>query len=450
MKKLLVIGAGRSASTMIKYLLDNAEKEDWKIKIADFNYELALEKVGNHPRGIAIAFNATDPVQRELEVAWADLVISLLPFDMHVPVARDCVKLKTHLITASYVSDEMAQLNEAAWEADVILMNELGADPGIDHLSGMEMADRIRQKGGIITAFRSYCGALVAPESNNLWGYKFTWAPRNIILSGQGGMARYMKKGAVRYIPYYRLFDQVDQLHFPGIGDFEAYANRDSLKYRIPYGMEKVPTMYRATIRNVGYCHTWSALVRIGLTDDTFAIHNASDMSWSDFVFSFISEKSGLSREQSLAAFLGLSENHPVVEKLLALGLLSDQKVGANGTPAQILQNLLEDKWRFLQDDVDMLLMQHQIDFQLNGREERLVSSMVVKGESHLHTAISKTVGLPAAIGAKLILSGKIPQRGVQIPTFRELYLPLLDELETFGIKFEEEEIILAEKIGQN
>jgi saccharopine dehydrogenase-like NADP-dependent oxidoreductase len=429
---------------MIQYLLDHAASGDWEVVVGDMQESLAIEKVGGHPRGRAIGFDAADAVSRRKEVEAADLVISLLPASMHVLVARDCLELKAHLVTASYVSEEMADLDTAAREADILCLNEIGVDPGIDHMSTMEMVERVRGLGGRIRSFRSYCGALVAPASNNEWGYKFTWAPRNVILAGQGG-ARYRSEGSIHYLPYSRLFRRLEEIEIPGIGRFEAYANRDSVKYLQLYQLEEVDTLFRATIRYPGYCKMWDAFVQMGITDGSYRIATSEGMTYRDFVFSFVNKVHGLSDRESLAFFLEEFQDGEVLLKLEKLGLLSDQRIPlVNASPAEILEHILQEKWVFLPEDVDMVVMQHQLDYELAGQQRRLVSSMVDLGQDYNHTAISRTVGLPAAIAAKHILAGNIRIRGVVIPTSGEIYAPILDELKDYGIRFIEQEFLIS------
>ncbi|MBK9451409.1 MAG: saccharopine dehydrogenase NADP-binding domain-containing protein [Bacteroidetes bacterium] len=444
MKRILVIGAGRSATTMIQYLLDHAESGNWEVVVGDMQEELALEKVGNHPRGKGIYFDATDEAVRKEQISKSDLVISLLPPTMHVLAAHDCLALKTHLVTASYVSDEMASLDAAAKAADLIFLNEVGVDPGIDHMSTMEMIERVREQGGKISSFRSYCGALVAPECKNEWGYKFTWAPRNVILAGQG-VARYRRDGAIRYLPYHRLFERIEEIEVPGTGVFDAYANRDSVKYLKLYNLEEVDTLYRATLRFPGYCQMWNAFVQMGMTDGTYRLPDSKGMTYRDFTFSFVHAQPGLSDRESLAFFLDEFQDGEVLRKLEHLDLLSDRKIELeNASPAEILEAILLEKWVFEPNDVDMVVMQHQLDYELNGIRRKLVASMVDKGRDQHHTSISRTVGLPAAIAAKHILAGNIQSRGVLIPTVKDIYAPILQELEDFDIRFTEQEFLVA------
>ncbi len=311
---------------MIQYLLDHAAAGQWEVLVGDMQEELAVAKVGGHAHGRAIRFDVNDEATRLKYITEADLVISLLPAHMHMIVAKDCLVLKTHLVTASYVSDEMAALDAAAKAADLIFLNEVGVDPGIDHMSTMEMIERVRDLGGKITSFRSYCGALVAPESVNEWGYKFTWAPRNVILAGQG-TARYRRNGTTKYLPYHRLFDRIEEVEVPGTGVFEAYANRDSVKYLKLYTLEDVGTLYRATLRYPGYCKMWNAFVQMGLTDPSYKIPNSEGMTYRDFLFSFISAQPGLTDRERLAFFLDEFQDGEVLSKLEHLGLLSEERI---------------------------------------------------------------------------------------------------------------------------
>ncbi len=309
MQKILLIGAGRSASSLIRYLLDHASECDWEITVADVSLEMAQHKTGQHPRAKALAFDMQDEAQRSTHIQAADLVISMLPATMHMPVAHDCVRYKKHLVTASYVSPAMKALHEEAKNAGIILMNEIGLDPGIDHASAMQIIDSVRDKGGEVVSFKSYCGGLVAPESNdNPWGYKFTWNPRAVVMAGQGGdaagiAAQYMENGKVKYIPYTRLFSSLETVSVGGLGKFDAYANRDSLSYINVYGLKDVQNMYRGTLRASGFCKAWNALIQLGITDDSFKISNAKNLSYADFIEAFTpssKSKIGLKKRGSL------------------------------------------------------------------------------------------------------------------------------------------------------
>ena len=272
MSNILLVGAGRSSSSLIKYLSDNSEQENWNITVADVSVEAAMQKTKGMSNIRAIQFDVNDMEQRHTEVRSADIVISMLPPDLHFLIAEDCVAMKKNMVTASYISDKIKALDKSAKDAGIILLNEMGLDPGIDHLSAMKIINEIKEKGGSILSFKSYTGGLVAPEYNdNPWGYKFTWNPRNVILAGQG-TAKYIENNEYRYVPYNRLFKQIEVLDIDGYGQYEGYPNRDSLSYRQPYGIENVPTILRGTLRSFGYCKAWKALARAVLTDDIYII----------------------------------------------------------------------------------------------------------------------------------------------------------------------------------
>ncbi len=441
MKKILVIGAGRSASSLISYLLKHSAQYNWHITVADVSLDLVLSKTENHPRSTAIVFDVNDAAQREKEIADVDIVISMLPAFMHADVAKDCVRLKKHLATASYVSDAMRELDSEARKNGIVLMNEIGLDPGIDHASAMKVIDEIKAKGGKITSFHSYCGGLVAPESNdNPWGYKFSWNPRNVILAGQG-TAQYLEKGKLKFIPYNRLYTQTNTIEVDGYGKFDAYANRDSIGYREPYGLQNIETMLRGTLRMPGYCKAWNVFVKLGLTDDTYKIHEADQLTYTQLLEAFLPNGT-TSVKDRLIDFMGEEIDEEVVQKLEWLDLFSHTSVQLKeGSPAQLLQHLLESKWLLKPDDKDMIVMQHQFEYIQNNEKQVLHSSLVVKGDDSVHTAMAKTVGLPLAITVKQILSGKLQLSGVQIPTSKVIYEPLLKELEELGIVFVEKEI---------
>lgn len=438
MKTILVIGAGRSSSALINYLLVNSESFDWQVRVGDVNLTQAEERVGANKRGTAFVFDINDQQQREMEIKGADIVVSMLPAFMHGQVAEDCVRFGKHLVTASYVSDKMKSLDAEARAKGVILLNEIGLDPGIDHMSAMQIIDDIRSKGGEMNAFYSYCGGLVAPESNdNPWGYKFSWNPRNVILAGQG-TAQYIRNGKYRYLPYQRLFSEAQSITVEGHGKFDAYANRDSLSYRAVYGLENIPTMLRGTLRHNGFCEAWNVFVQLGITDDTWKLEDSANMTYAELAAALLPEGNGTLREQ-LAKLSGVESAGSVMDMIEWTGVLSDVKIGLNNaTPAQALQKLLEDKWKLKQGDKDMVVMQHIFEYKLNGKQQKITSSLVVKGDDEVHTAMAKTVGLPAAIAIKMILNGKYSGRGVTVPVKKELYEPVLNELKEHGIVFRE------------
>ena len=440
MKKILVIGAGRSAVTLIKYLLDNSIANNWLVTVADFSIELAETAVANHENGKAIFFNVTDEIQRKSEIGNADIVISMLPASLHITVAKDCISLVKNLVTASYVSSEIADLDEHAKKAGVLLLNEIGLDPGIDHMSAMQVIDDIKDNGGELTSFKSFCGGLVHPDyDNNPWNYKFTWNPRNVVLAGQG-TAQYIKQGKYKYIPYTKLFERTEVMEVLDAGEFEGYANRDSLGYRSAYGLDDIPTLFRGTLRRKGYCKAWNMFVQLGMTDDTYKVENSESLTYRAFINLFFPYNNELSVEEKFCSYLNLSQDSEEFSKIEWLGVFTDTIVGLkDASPAQILQKICEEKWTLDTEDKDMIVMQHQFEYVKNGEQKKLNSSLLVFGDDPRYTSMAKTVGLPVAIAAKLILNGKINSTGVKIPTTKDIYIPVLKELEDNGINFVEE-----------
>ena len=440
MKKILVIGAGRSAVTLIKYLLDNAQQNNWFVTVADFSVDLAKKAVKNLEHAEAIFFDVKDEKKRKNEISDADIVISMLPAALHIIVAKDCIQFKTNLVTASYVSEEIAALDEKAKTSGIILLNEIGLDPGIDHMSAMCVIDEIKDNGGKITSFKSYCGGLVHPDfDNNPWKYKFTWNPRNVVLAGQED-AKFLENGAEKTIAYSNLFTNTEQIKILEAGSFEGYPNRDSIPYKKEYGLENILTLLRGTLRKIGYCNAWNVFVQLGMTNDSYKLENSKDISNRDFVNMFLPNINKLSSEQILCKQFKITTDDIIFKKLEWLGLFSDEKIGMkDASPAQILQNILEKKWTLDFEDKDMIVMQHQFEYLQNGEQKRLNSSLVVFGEDPRYTAMAKTVGLPVAIATKLILKGEIRSKGVKIPTAKDIYIPILKELEENGINFIEE-----------
>ncbi|UYZ64339.1 saccharopine dehydrogenase C-terminal domain-containing protein [Hymenobacter weizhouensis] len=442
--RLLLLGAGRSASALIDYLLRHAPTEDWQLTVADVQpSHLAPVLAAHAPYARAVAFDVHDETLLDALVAGADIVISMLPALWHGAVAQACLRHRRHLATASYVSEEIRALDAEARAAGVTLLMECGLDPGLDHMSAMRVLHEVRARGGRVTAFRSYCGGLLAPgsEGDNPWRYKFTWNPRNVVLAGQG-TAKYVEDGHPRYIPYQQLFARTETLEVPGYGTFEGYANRDSLSYQTPYGLEGIPTMLRGTLRRPGYCAAWHALVRLGLTDDTARLGNSADLTWAALVESYLpAGGTGPALPARLASYLGLSPTGPELERLHWLGLFTDTPVGlADATPAQLLERLLTARWALQPGDQDMIVMQHQFGYELAGQAYRATSSLVVLGDVQGPTAMAKTVGLPLGMAVRRLAQGQLPQRGVVIPTLPDLYEPILRELEQeYEIRFVEE-----------
>ena len=443
MKNILIFGAGRSSSSLIKYLLDSANKENWFITVLDSDLKSAQEKVGKHPNAECFAIDASNQEIRLKYIKDADIVISMLPAFLHIKILKDAIDCGVHVITPSYVTDEIKSLDQAAKSKDVVILNEMGLDPGIDHMSAKKIIDDIIDKGGELTGFESYTGGLVAPESdNNPWNYKFTWNPRNVVLAGQGGAAKFIQEGKYKYIPYNKLFRRTEIIDIDSYGKFEGYPNRDSLRYRSVYGLENIPTMFRGTLRKVGFCRAWNVFVQLGLTDDSYIIEGSEKMTNRDFINSFLGYNTHDSVELKLRHYLGIEQDDYVWEKLIWLGIFNDTKIGLkNATPAQMLQKILENKWSLSPDDKDMIVMWHKFNFILDNKLKEINSHMVYIGKDDQFTAMSDTVGIPVGIAAKMLLNNKIKSRGVLLPIYKDIYNPVLKELEEYGIRFKEKEL---------
>ena len=443
MKKILLIGAGRSTYSLVKYLQDHSAEYDWDLTIADQNREWAVERAGSHERSFAISLDIHNEPDLENQIERHDLVISMLPAHMHITVARNCIKHRKHMVTASYISPEMKALNQEAIEAGVIMINEIGVDPGIDHLSAMKVLDEIREQDGKMLLFESFTGGLVAPESdNNPWHYKFTWNPRNVVLAGSGGAVKFRQEGMYKYIPYHQLFRRTEIIEIEGYGRFEGYANRDSLNYRRTYGIEDIPTIYRGTLRRPGFCRAWDVFVKLGMTDDSYTLENSAQMTYRDFTNTFLAYNPTDSVELKLMHYLNIPQDSELMEKLEWIGIFDNTQIGLpNATPAQILQHILQQKWQLEPDDRDMIVMYHKFGYEVAGEKKMRESYMVTKGRNHRETAMARTVGLPVAIATHNILNGKIHTPGVQIPITPEIYRPMLAELEEYDVRFIEKEL---------
>jgi len=443
-RSILIIGAGRSASSLIKYLLDKSDEEHLEIIVADLSLASAKEKIDNHPNAKAIVLDVFEKKARQEAIQNSDIVISMLPARFHLDVAKDCVTFGKSLVTASYISKEMKALDKAVKEKGLVFMNEIGLDPGIDHMSAMQVIDRIRNNGGKLILFESFTGGLVAPESDdNLWHYKFTWNPRNVVVAGQGSAAKFIQEGKYKYIPYQKLFRRTEILNIDGYGRFEGLANRDSLKYMDAYKLHDVLTLYRGTIRKVGYSKAWNIFVQLGMTDDTYNMENTENMSYREFVNTFLPYHPHDSVELKLRSYLKIDQDDILWEKLEELDIFNSNKTFGikNGTPAQLLQKILMDKWTLKPEDKDMIVMLHKFGYELDGKKHQIESSTVVIGENQVYTAMAKTVGLPVGIATLRILNNEITTPGVQIPITKEVYEPILKELEEMGVVFTEKKV---------
>lgn len=499
MKTILLFGAGKSATVLIDYLVENAIVENWKIIVVDADLKLAQSKIGNSPLATAVSFDINDKDERAKHIRSADIVISLLPPSLHIEVAKDCVKQHKNLLTASYIDDDIRKLQPEIEKNKLLFLYEMGLDPGIDHMSAMKIIDEIHEKGAHITSFKSHCGGLVAPESDdNPWHYKISWNPRNIIMAGKSG-AHFREGGEEKKMIYEELFDAERIVEIPDIGFLCWYPNRDSLSYTTLYGLENTKTFIRTTLRHPDFMYGWKNVIDLKLTDETaqyetdgktlqevfkehmdkngfgewlnqkltdrFAetknlmenlmklmeVENEANEEGEKIPEAFMTadEKGNIEEievddvKNKAAAFVAqkMHEANLTLKQLFFLGLDDKDTMVNKGfcSPADILQFAVEKKLALRPYDKDMIVMLHQIEYTVNGQRSTVNSSLVVKGENSLRTAMAKTVGLPLGIAAKYILSGKIKLSGLHIPTHKEIYKPVLKELEEMGIKFHEE-----------
>lgn len=439
MREILIIGTGKSTPALIKHLAKNADKEQLSITLADKDLAFAKRLATANSNIKVISLDIFDDTAKKAAIAKADIVVSMLPARFHIHIAKTCLELDKNLVTASYVSKEMQALDEEVKSKGLIFMNECGLDPGLDHMSAMQIIDRIREDNGKIILFESFCGGLVAPESdNNLWNYKFTWNPRNVVLAGQGGAAEFIQEGTYKYIPYHRLFRRTEFLDVEEYGRFEAYANRNSLHYRSIYGLEDVLTLYRGTIRRVGFSKAWNVFVQLGMTDDSYILQDTETMTYREFTNHFLPYSPTDSVELKLRHYLRIDQDDLLWDKLLELDIFSSEKkiALAKATPAQCLQKILEDQWTLQPEDKDMIVMYHKFGYIQNGEKKQIDSTMVCVGENQIDTAMAKTVGLPLALATLAILNNKITKPGVQIPIAKEVYEPILTAMENEGIHF--------------
>ncbi len=442
MRKIVVIGAGKSTAVLIQYFQEKSIPEHLEITIGDIAIENAQRLTNGHSNTNAIQLDVFDKASRSRAIEQADIVVSMLPARFHIEVAKDCLHYGKSLVTASYVSPEMRALDAKVKEKGLTFMNEIGVDPGIDHMSAMQVIDRIRAGGGKIVLFESFTGGLVAPESDtNLWNYKFTWNPRNVVVAGQGSAAEFLQEGTYKYIPYHKLFRRTEFLEVSGYGRFEAYANRNSLQYQSIYGLDHVQTLFRGTIRRVGFSRAWNMFVQLGMTADDYILQDSETMSYRAFTNSFLPYSPTDSVELKLRHYLKIDQDDIIWDKLLEIDIFNAEKmIGIpKATPAQALQKILMDTWSLESQDKDMLVMYHKFGYEdSNGKRKQIDSTMVSVGENQMYTAMAKTVGLPVAIATLKILNQQITTTGVLIPTQKEVYEPILKELEGYGIQFKE------------
>jgi len=439
-KKIAVLGAGRSAGPLIEYLATHPDASAWNATVFDQDSSTLARKTASFANITVESGDLRNEDLLDRIVKMHDIVVSMLPATMHLPVAQRCVREGKHLVTASYISPEMQALDPEARAKGLVFVNECGVDPGIDHMSTMEILHRLKREGAKVTSYESFCGGILAPESpTNPWAYKFTWNPRNVVMAGSGGAVHFMQEGKFKHIPYHQVFRRTEFLEIPGYGRFEGYANRDSLKYQSAYGLDGIGTMYRGTLRRPGFCRAWDVFVKLGATDDTYPLERVDLMTHRDFLNTFLAYHASDSVELKLMHYMNISQDSDLMEKFEWLGLFTDEPVGLNeGTPAQVLQHILMKKWTMTDADTDMLAMIHRIEYERSGEKFRIQSSLVAKGRSADVTAMSYTVGWPVAMATRLVALGLVPERGVVMPNIASLYEPILNELGARGIRFDE------------
>lgn len=448
MHSVLVLGAGRSATALLQYLHKCHQQDGWHITVADASAALLHQKAALFP-GLKIStLQLEDEAATASLIAQHQLVISLMPPSLHPVVGRHCLAAGKHLITASYLSPEMRALHTEAEAKGLTFLNECGLDPGIDHMSAMEVIDRLKAEGCQIHHFGSYCGGLIAPESDtNPWHYKITWNPMNVVLAGQGGVTKYRHQGQNKFVPYHRLFAEalpVEMRDLPVGTEVWSYPNRDSLPYRETYGLEAADTFIRGTLRLGGYCAGWLALIDLGYTENSYAYPYMAGMTMAQTTASFIPGARASHVKQHVQDFLKAGADDERLHLLEWLGLLSDAPwpgseswTTTSPTPAQMLLALLAERWALASEDKDWVLMQHQFGYtDAAGKKHMLKSDLSMVGQDPLMTAMAMGVGYPLGIAARLILSGQVQQRGVCIPLSPQWYKPMLAELETLGVVF--------------
>ena len=437
MKKILVIGAGLVAGPLVKYLLD---RPDYSVVVADIEVERARRLVSGRARGEAKSLSIDDHAALTEEIGRADLVISMVPYTFHPVIAAAAIDAGKPVVTASYVSPAMKELDGRARQKGVIVLNELGLDPGIDHMEAMRIIHEIHGSGGRVLSFTSYCGGLPAPEANtNPFGYKFSWSPRGVLLASKNS-AKYLKDGKVVTIPAEKLFADPETIPMPGLADFEGYPNRDSVSYREVYGIPEAANVLRGTLRYPGWCRTMKKVGDLGLLEDA-PVRDWTGKRYRDLTAGLGQAGAGEDVKKAVARKLGLEPASDIIGRLEWLGLFSDDLIPmAKGSAFDILAARMVERLQYAEGERDMVVLQHVFVAESPaGRRESITSTLIDFGIPHGDSSMSRTVGLPAAIGARLVLEGKISETGVRVPVTPDIYNPILDELAALGIRFKEE-----------
>ncbi len=443
MKNVLVLGAGQSSPYLIHYLLENAEQYDWFVTVADRDVAMAHKRVNGHSRGAAVAFDVNDSELRNALIAKNDVVINMLaPMFQHL-VALTCVTHGKHMISVSYQDKRLRNLENDANRKGVLILSEIGLDPGIDHMASATLIERIRENGGVVKSFESYGGGLPALDSiTNPLKYVISWNPRNVVMAGESG-AQYLKDNKIKIIPHHYVFLKSWNMEVNGLGRMEAYPNRDSLNYKTLYGFEHADTVIRGTLRYPGWSETWFQIVKLGMPNEEQVIPDLKNHTWAELTEMFLpSQGAAANIEERTANFLNISPTGAIMSNLRWLGLFSDEKIGVDvETSTEALTHLISVKLKLTPENRDMVVLFHRIFVDFPGEErpaEEYTATMILNGERGGFTAMSKTVGLPAAAVAKLLLTDELPLTGCHIPTHPAIYKPLMRELESYGIKFEE------------
>ena len=431
MKQVLVLGAGLVARPLVRYLL---EEPEFKITVASRTVGKAEALIDHHPRGHAAALDVQDEAAVRAVMAEADIVISLLPWIHHLSIAKLCVELGKNLVTTSYVKPEMQELDAAAKEKGLLFLNEIGVDPGIDHMAAMQVINRVKADGGEITSFYSYCGGLPAPADNtNPLGYKFSWSPVGVMLAA-GNTGRYLREGGIVEVPSARLFEHYWLVDVPGAGTFEAYVNRDALPYVDMYGIKDARSMYRGTLRNVGHCESWNYFKKLGLLDRerSFDFRNTSPRE----VIAALVDSNGEDLITDIARWLEVPPHSITIKKMQWLGLLDEALLPlGEASVFDMFAHVLQERLVYEEGEVDLLVQHHEFIAEYgDGRTEKITATMVDTGIPNGDSSMARTVSLPAAIATKMILQGRIELTGVHIPVLPEIYEPVLAELAAMNI----------------
>jgi saccharopine dehydrogenase (NADP+, L-glutamate forming)/spermidine synthase len=435
MKKILVLGAGMISRPMIQYLLT---QPDYHVVMASRTVGKAEKMINKHPHGEAFSLDVNDDKKVEVFVSKADVVVSLLPYTYHVKIAEMCIKHKKHLVTTSYVSDAMRALDAKAKIAGILILNECGLDPGIDHMSAMRIIHDIEENSGKVVSFRSTTGALPSHEANNNpFGYKFSWSPRGVLLASRNA-ARWLENGKEILIPGEQLFENYFFQDINGVGTFENYPNRNSVPYKDIYGLKDATTVYRGTFRMTGWCETMRNIIALGWLSEELP-KGFSGKTYGDLTRQLIGAKPKDNLPFTTALYLGLKPYSAVIKRIEWLGLFGNEPLPKDkNTPLDYLNVLTLQKMSMGDHERDMVVMHHEFIAEYSSKKEYVTSTLVDYGIPDGDTSVARTVALPAAIAVKMILQKKIIMTGVHIPVIPEIYNPILDELEEMGIKFDE------------